>query len=431
MSNIVPYTAMQGHPGRISADSLFSTPYRLYAAIGGVSRPAWAKTWAKSTMQHTFCLHKHSIRISATHGGVQYRKATGLTVADVSLWNPKAQNLRARCRDARILPRLLEIHSRLCEAEITARTAEDVLAALDFALAVMPVKGRAAKKKAAPKHPTFWQYFDEWGRRESTSQRQRELAARTVARFMGRDDDWDDVDSAYWLTLNRRMEDAGFSVNYRWNIGSRLKCVMHEGYKLKYHRNDDFRDFRLRKERTDAVALTPAEMEAIRTFTPRNVTEAKARDLAILGYYSASRFSDYSRLTLDNIRCGRLEFTQKKTGDRVVMPASPYIAEVLERNGGRAPSLCQQKFNEAIKVVARDAGVAGVIEIRGRVIPRWAACQSHTFRRSAITALYLSGVSAKDCAYISGHKHLSSFEVYVKTSKDEAAERMAGNAFFR
>ena len=40
-------------------------------------------------------------------------------------------------------------------------------------------------------------------------------------------------------------------------------------------------------------------------------------------------------------------------------------------------------------------------------------------------------LSAKDCAYISGHKHLSSFEVYVKTSKDEAAERMAANAFFR
>ena len=69
--------------------------------------------------------------------------------------------------------------------------------------------------------PTFWEYFDDWGRRESSSKRQRALAVRKIAGLMGRNDDWEDIDSAYWLRLMRKLEDMGYSVNYRWNIGTR------------------------------------------------------------------------------------------------------------------------------------------------------------------------------------------------------------------
>ena len=57
--------------------------------------------------------------------------------------------------------------------------------------------------------------------------------------------------------------------------------------------------------------------------------------------------------------------------------------------------------------------------------------QSHTFRRSAITELYLSGVPAKDCMFLSGHKSLRAFETYVRTSKEQAADRMKDNPFFK
>ena len=62
---------------------------------------------------------------------------------------------------------------------------------------------------------------------------------------------------------------------------------------------------------------------------------------------------------------------------------------------------------------------------------RWEMCQSHTFRRSALTALYLSGVPARECMLISGHKSLAAFEGYLKISGKDALERLKGNKFFQ
>ena len=79
----------------------------------------------------------------------------------------------------------------------------------------------------------------------------------------------------------------------------------------------------------------------------------------------------------------------------------------------------------------------GVLSIRiarkpdGKPTYRWEMVQSHTFRRSAITELYLSGVPAKDCMFLSGHKSLRAFETYVRTSKEQAAVRMKDNPFFK
>lgn len=377
-------------------------------------------------MQHSFHLHKHSIRVAVSHKGKQYKRVTGLTT-DPANWDAGAKSLRARCKDRAVILDLMTIHSRLTEREITARTEEDVLAALDYALGVKERK----QKPTPPPLPSFWEYFDSWGNRPSSSQRQRALAVRVVARLMGRKENWDEIDSAYWFKLQRKMEDEGYSQNYRWNIGTRLKCVMHEGYKLKYHRNEEFKEFRVKKEQTEAIALTPAEIELLWACKPQGELMRKVRDLALIGYYSAARFSDYSRLSLDNIRDGRLEFVQQKTGDKVLIPAAPRLVELLERNGGYAPDVNQIVFNRYVKQLAKDAGITGFVEIRGEIIPRWKAVQSHTFRRSAVTALYLSGVPIRDCMFVSGHKDIKAFQLYLKIGKEDAAERLAKAAFFK
>ena len=382
-------------------------------------------------MQHTFTIHKNSIRISATHNGKQYRKATGLTT-DPALWDSGAKSLKAKCKDRRVQKDLLTIHSRLTEREMSAKTEEDVLAAIHYAITGedAPILGDNV--------PTFWEYFDKWGERPSSAQRQRALAVRVVARLMGRKENWEGIDSAYWFRLQRKMEDEGFSVNYRWNIGARLKVVMHEGFRLKYHTNQDFREFRAKKEQTEAIALTPDEIELLWKYEPRNELYGKVRDLALIGYYSAARFSDYSRLTKDNIRDGKLEFVQKKTDDKVVLPASPRLVELLERNGGSAPAVNQVVFNRYIKTIAKDAGIDGVVELPksrmkkdGSPTYRWEMVQSHTFRRSALTALYLSGVPIRDCMFASGHKSISAFEGYLRISKEQAVDRLAGSEFFK
>ena len=99
-------------------------------------------------MQHTFTIHKNSIRISATHKGKQYRKATGLTI-DPALWDSGAKSLKAKCKDHRVLRDLLTIHSRLTERELSARTEEDVLNAISYAVT-------GEEQNVVASVPTFW-----------------------------------------------------------------------------------------------------------------------------------------------------------------------------------------------------------------------------------------------------------------------------------
>lgn len=383
------------------------------------------------TMTHTFNLDHNSIRLIVSAGGKKFKKATGLSI-EPALWNQKAKSLRAKCKDEKVYKALNIIHIRMLEAGDRNMTPEE---AIDYAL--FSHSGVSSKREKKIR-PTFWEYFEEWGKRESSSKRQRALTVRKVAMLMGKKEDWEDIDSAYWYRLNQKMEKAGYSVNYRWNIGARLKVAMHEGFQLKYHKNTDFQEFRAKKEQTEAIALTTEEIELLWNYEPRTEMYRQCRDLFLIGYYTGARFSDYSRLSRDNISNGMVEFYQQKTDDKVVIPASPRLVELLERNGGIAPQVNHVVFNRNIKQVAKEAGICGVVQLSknkrkadGTATYRWEMVSSHTARRSLITNLYQSGVSAKDCMSISGHKSLSSFERYLKISQEQSINKLKSNAIFQ
>ena len=380
-------------------------------------------------MTHSYHLDRNSICIYASHNGRKYKKATGLTI-NPSMWDKNCKTLRAKCKDSKVYDKLRYVEYRLMDKEPDVQTHKDVLSAIEYAV--------SGAEPASKKRPTFWEYFEEWGNRESSSKRQRGLAVRVIGKLMGRTDDWEDIDSAYWFRLQRKMEDAGFSVNYRWNIGARLKVAMHEGFTLKYHTNMDFQEFRSKKEQTEAIALTPSEIELLWEYRPIYKLYKEARDLFLIGYYTGSRFSDYSRLTSGNIHDGVVEFVQQKTDDKVIIPASLRLLELMKRNGGRAPKMNHTVFNRYIKKVARDAGVDGIVQLtksrrkdNGEETHRWEMVSSHTARRSLLTNLYQSGVSARDCMAISGHKSISSFERYLKVSQEQSFLRLQGNSIFQ
>ncbi|MFA5753164.1 MAG: hypothetical protein WC128_07805 [Bacteroidales bacterium] len=55
-----------------------------------------------------------------------------------------------------------------------------------------------------------------------------------------------------------------------------------------------------------------------------------------LGVDKAARYSDYSRLKLDNIYDkGIIRFVQEKTKDPVLLPATARVLDILQRNKGK------------------------------------------------------------------------------------------------
>ena len=380
-------------------------------------------------MKHTFVYDKGSIRLVVSHQGKVYRKATGLTT---KLWDSSAKKLASKCKDVEVREKLMQIEKRLLDREGDAKTESDAKRIMAWAITgeEFPVRKGV---------PSFWEYFREWGERPSPVQRQRRLYPNIVSRLMGESENWDAIDSAYYYRLCRKMEDYGYSINTMGAVIDKLKIVMNEGLKQKFHTNTEFKEFKSMSEVPETIALSQEELEALWRFKSKSSWEKKARDLFIIGVYSAARWEDYSRFTLANISSGKLSYSQLKTGATVIIPASSRLVKCLKRNGGAAPKLSQQKFNEAIKKVCEGIGMTAPVHYSigkgaGRehhVKRRCDMVSSHTARRTGATLLYKSGVPIKQCMMITGHKSESTFLGYIRISKEENAELLSKNPFFK
>ncbi len=377
-----------------------------------------------------------AVRLIITHKGKVYRKYTGISVK-TKQWRQTKRDGQSPTnpKDAERLKGIrLALEERLDEYSREG----DILLAIDEVLSdksayYTPVSA------AGKSRPSFWEYFREWGGKDCPSRRQRMSSFRQIAGMMGMSEDWEGVDEAYYVRLVQRMNERGYSRNYQGAIISKLRAVMSEGYKLKYHRNGDFRLFRKTVEQPDTVYLTEGEVERLWNLELTDDMERRTRDLFLLGVYTAARFSDYSRLSEENINGGFIVFTQRKTSDSVVIPLSPKVSAILKRNGGRAPAVNQTVFNREIKAVCLKAGINGRVQVtksRGTrhettIVPKWKLVSSHTARRTGATLLHKTGIPVQSLMLITGHRSIQSLMHYLRLTKEENAAMLSDNPFFK
>ena len=373
-----------------------------------------------------------------SHGNRKYKKQIGISVRP-------SEFKKQRTKDEDVNSRLRAIKIRLGEKLNQFSTEDEIKEAIKYALSgeENPETGKESTRRVEGSqrggNPSFWEYFDSWSERESPVKRSRRLAHNNIEKFMGRSFDWEDIDSAFHFRLVQKMNEAGFSVNYKWRNIQYLKTVLNEGLKQKFHHNDDFKSWGNPHEDKDAVYLTREEVDRLWGLDLKVKSMCQTRDLFLLGVYTASRFSDYSRLSSDMIHDGIIRFTQKKTSDSVMVPASPRVMEILERNGGHAPSLSQKDLNANIKGVCQLAGIDTMVEVTrsegDRHIterkPKYKLISTHTARRTGATLLFQSGVPASQCMMITGHKTESLFFKYIKTTKEENARMLKDVPFFK
>lgn len=370
------------------------------------------------------------IRLVITHRGEVYRKSIGLTVR-TSMWTKK------RCLDVKVANAIRLIRVGL------EYTLDELSSVGDIQRAMARVHdGRWDEKASAVIHdgrPTFWQYFATWKDRDVPSKRQRANTYKLVAELMGTDDNWGDIDSAYYFRLIQAMNARKYSKNYQGSVVAKIKTVMSEGKKLKYHDTDDFRDFKKPSNETDAVYLTEDELNAVWELELTDDLEKKARDMLIIGCYTGARWEDYSQFSTDNIQGKEFRYIQRKTGARVTLPVSPRLREALKRNGGHAPSIGDVVFNRTVKVVCMRASIDSPIQIREskgdayehKVVPKYKMVSSHTCRRTMCTLLEKAGVPHKEIMVVSGHKSLASFERYLRHTSNDVEESLAKVKFFK
>ena len=201
---------------------------------------------------------------------------------------------------------------------------------------------------------------------------------------------------------------------------------------------------------SDAIYLTAKELEAFKNADISSLSKGYeyARDIFLVGCYTAQRISDYNKISRDNIKTREIirkrgevevieerlviELRQKKTGTKVIIPVKRELREILEKYDYNLPHLADQVLNRYIKTIAELAGINEPTPIRStnggkevtEIRPQYELCTSHTARRTGATLMYLAGMQSFDIMRITGHSTPIMLEKYIKASELEVSDNL-------
>jgi integrase len=258
--------------------------------------------------------------------------------------------------------------------------------------------------------------------------------------------DFNDVNLEMYDEFVAYFTKKNYSINTIGRHIKELKILMRVSRDEGYHNNGEVekRKFKVVTAKVDNIYLTEKELASMYALDLTGKPHLDvARDVFLIGCYTAQRYSDYSIIGEQNIRKLNdgevvIDFKQLKTGNRVVIPARMEVLEILAKYENKLPKTYEQKVNRYIKEVAQMAEITEPIEVEqmenGRlvknIVPKNELVKTHTARRSGATNMYLAGIPAISIMKITGHKTEKEFMKYIKATEEETAIELMSHPYF-
>ncbi len=259
--------------------------------------------------------------------------------------------------------------------------------------------------------------------------------------------DFEDIDLKFYDDFVAWFTAKDYSINTIGRHVKELKIIMRAAREEGLHDNDaiENRKFRVLTAEVDNIYLTESEIRAIAEVDlSGDKYKAIARDVFLVGCYTAQRFSDYSTINEGNIRTlenGQrvIDMKQRKTGNHVVIPIRAELQAILKKYRDHLPKTYDQKVNKFIKEIARMAGITEKVEIsyiengerKTRIVEKCDLVKTHTARRSGATNMYLAGIPTIAIMKITGHKTEKEFMKYIKVTEEQVAMELMNHPYFR
>lgn len=210
---------------------------------------------------------------------------------------------------------------------------------------------------------------------------------------------------------------------------STVKTFLNYARKQGIQVNERFKDFKIKRETLEVIALTSEEFETLYNYDlSNNKRLAQTRDVFCFACATGLRYSDLYQLKREHIKSDEIRLTVKKTKEHLTIPLNSYSKSILARYEGvhkPLPVISNQNLNYAVKDLCKLAGIDEQIEIvRFRGVkreaityPKYKLIGVHTGRKTFCTLSLEKGMSAEQVMSISGHRDYKSFKRYVKVTE--------------
>lgn len=262
----------------------------------------------------------------------------------------------------------------------------------------------------------------------------------------GKKFNFDDITIDLYDQLVVFFNEKSYSPNTIGRHIKNLKVIMRIARDQGLHSNTeiDRKKFKSMKVSVQDIYLTEAELSRMYELDLSEMSELDlARDIFLIGCYTAQRYSDYSRIRKENVRqlndgTKVIDIIQTKTGEQVLIPIRPELKFLLEKYDYDLPRTHEQKVNQRIKIVGEKAKITTPIireVVKGGLkvtttVPKNKLIKTHTARRTGCTNMFNAGVPTLSIMKISGHKTEREFLSYIKITKEQTAQTLNAHPYF-
>jgi integrase len=215
-----------------------------------------------------------------------------------------------------------------------------------------------------------------------------------------------------------------------------IKLVMNEAFERGLTTVRLSRRFVTIRQNVDHIFLNAEELKLLETLDiSHSVKLERVRDLFLVGCFTGLRYSDFSKLSVQNINAENMfEIKQQKTGDPVIVPVHAVVKRIIDKYNGSLPkAMCNQKMNKYIKEAASfvpelNALVSVPLLKNGTTVyiqkKKYELITTHTARRSFATNLIAAGIPAFIVMAVTGHKTEKAFNRYIKLTNSDKAKSL-------
>jgi integrase len=193
--------------------------------------------------------------------------------------------------------------------------------------------------------------------------------------------------------------------------------------------SDKFRDFKIKKESLEVIALTNEEFESLYKMDLKdNKKLSQTRDVFCFACVTGLRYSDLKQLRREHLKHEEIKLTVTKTKRPLTIPLVPISKDILSRYDDQhkpLPVISNKNLNLYIKELCKKAGIIEPIEIIrfngakriATTYPKYDLIGVHNGRKTFASLSLEKGMSAEEVMSIGGWTDYKSFKRYVKVTE--------------